>query len=252
MAFPPYLMTTVAPRSSSARAAPRPGGRLGHSAARRRGWSAWWPSVSADGRSCRVRRVLVRRSPGSSRWSTTWPRRRPGVQVDDHRDLARGQVHQVRGPRRRPRVPAHLHTVDATSSATGRRRPSVVPTADSTRPQLGSLPNMAHLNRLLRATARAALTASASVAAPTTLTSMSLAGTFGVRRPVAGPGLRTPPSSPAAKTSSAAHATGSAGHEHHRVVRGHAAVGVHAVEGLAAAAREAPRRASRRRRLRPS
>src|SRR6185437_10878064 len=56
----------------------------------------------------------------------------------------------------------------ATFSRSGAKTASVVPTADSTRPQLGSSPPMAHLSRLLRATARPAVTASASEAAPTT------------------------------------------------------------------------------------
>jgi hypothetical protein len=51
----------------------------------------------------------------------------------------------------------------------------VVPTEASTRPQLGSSPNTAHLNRLLRATERATSTASSSVAAPTTSIAMSCA-----------------------------------------------------------------------------
>ncbi len=45
--------------------------------------------------------------------------------------------------------------------------------AARTRPQLGSRPNTAHLNRLLRATERPTSTASASEAAPTTSTAMS-------------------------------------------------------------------------------
>jgi hypothetical protein len=48
-----------------------------------------------------------------------------------------------------------------------------VPTAASTRPQLGSLPNTAALNRLERVTARATATAASSVPAPTTVTAMS-------------------------------------------------------------------------------
>src|SRR6185437_8179875 len=56
----------------------------------------------------------------------------------------------------------------ATFSRSGWKTASVVPTALSTRPQLGSSPPMAHLSRLFRATDRPTVTASASEAAPTT------------------------------------------------------------------------------------
>ena len=58
------------------------------------------------------------------------------------------------------------HTpLSATARCSGSKAASVVPTALSTRPQLGSSPWMAHLSRLLRATARATVTASSTVAA---------------------------------------------------------------------------------------
>jgi hypothetical protein len=60
-----------------------------------------------------------------------------------------------------------------TSSWCGSKTAAVVPTAASTRPQLGSLPNTAHLNRLLRATERATSSASSSLAAVRTSTAMS-------------------------------------------------------------------------------
>src|SRR4051812_10074914 len=53
----------------------------------------------------------------------------------------------------------------ATSTWSGSNTAVVVPTADRTRPQLGSLPCSAHLSRLLRATARPTSTASVSLAA---------------------------------------------------------------------------------------
>src|ERR1700756_3549270 len=56
----------------------------------------------------------------------------------------------------------------ATLSRSGSNAASVVPTADNTRPQLGSEPARAHLSRLFRATERPTLTASVSLAAPTT------------------------------------------------------------------------------------
>src|SRR6266567_3607464 len=49
----------------------------------------------------------------------------------------------------------------ATLSRSGSKAASVVPTAATTRPQLGSAPARAHFSRLLRATARAAVSASA-------------------------------------------------------------------------------------------
>ena len=56
----------------------------------------------------------------------------------------------------------------ATFSRSGSKTASVVPTAVSTRPQLGSEPAIAHLSRALRATERPTVTASCSRAAPTT------------------------------------------------------------------------------------
>ncbi len=56
----------------------------------------------------------------------------------------------------------------ATLSWSGSNTAPVVPTAASTRPQFGSSPAMAHLSRLQRATARPAVTASSTVAAPVT------------------------------------------------------------------------------------
>ncbi len=62
----------------------------------------------------------------------------------------------------------------ATLRRSGSKAASVVPTAESTRPQFGSSPAIAHLSRFERATARPAVTASASLAAPTTSTAISL------------------------------------------------------------------------------
>ena len=56
----------------------------------------------------------------------------------------------------------------ATLTRSGSKTASVVPTAVSTRPQLGSAPASAHLSRLFRATLRPTVTASSSLAAPTT------------------------------------------------------------------------------------
>src|SRR5262249_48432334 len=69
----------------------------------------------------------------------------------------------------------HTHKpLIATLIRSGSNAASVVPTAVSTRPQFGSAPAMAHLSRADRATARPAVTASVSSAAPTTSIAMSL------------------------------------------------------------------------------
>ena len=60
-----------------------------------------------------------------------------------------------------------------TSTSYGSNSAPVVPIAASTRPQLGSLPKIAALNRLLRATDRPTSTASSSVAALTDSIAMS-------------------------------------------------------------------------------
>ena len=61
----------------------------------------------------------------------------------------------------------------ATSIASGSKAAPVVPAAARIRPQLGSRPKTAHLNRLLLATARPTSTASSSLAAPRTVIVMS-------------------------------------------------------------------------------
>ncbi len=73
-------------------------------------------------------------------------------------------------PRSSPAAPwRQTHTpLTATFSRSGSKTASVVPTAARIRPQLGSSPPMAHLTRLLRATARPTVTASFSLAAPMT------------------------------------------------------------------------------------
>ena len=62
----------------------------------------------------------------------------------------------------------------ATLSRSGSKTALVVPTAETTRPQFGSSPVIAHLSRLLRVTARPAWTASSSLAAPMTSTMIIL------------------------------------------------------------------------------
>ena len=96
------------------------------------------------------------RSRGSGRWSRRSPARVAGVQVDEDVHLARGEVDEGRSsptpPERQTWTPFIV-----TSRAAGSKAARVVPTAARTRPQLGSLPKIAHLKRLLRATARADL-----------------------------------------------------------------------------------------------
>ena len=77
-----------------------------------------------------------------------------GVQVDEDVHLAVGEVDEGAVLADAARA-AYLDAVDDTSSWCGSKAAAVVPTAASTRPQLGSLPKIAHLKRLLRATARA-------------------------------------------------------------------------------------------------
>jgi hypothetical protein len=94
------------------------------------------------------------------------------VQVDDDVDLAGGEVDEGAVLADSPGA-ADLEPFIVTSSWAGSNGARVVPTAASTRPQLGSLPKTAHLKRLLRATARATSSASSSVAAAGTSIAMS-------------------------------------------------------------------------------
>ena len=73
-----------------------------------------------------------------------------------------------------PAAAADPHPVDGHVDGSDSKAAVVVPMAESTRPQFGSSPWMAHLSRLLRDTARPTSSASSSVAAPTTSISMSL------------------------------------------------------------------------------
>ena len=119
-----------------------------------------------------------------------------------------------------------------------------MPIAESTRPQLGSSPWMAHLRRLLRAMERPTSTASSSLAAPTTSIRMSL------EAPSASPISWRARSSQTARTASAnssysgRDSGGAGGEQQHGVVGGHAAVGVDPVEG--GTGRGAQRRVERR------
>ena len=112
----------------------------------------------------------------------------------------------------------------------------------STRPQLGSLPNSAHLSRLLRAIERPTSTASSSLAAPTTSIRDLLGGALGVGDQLARRGRRRRCAAPRRIRGTSGDAPGRAAGQHdHRVVGGHAAVGVDPVEGDPRPPRAAPR-----------
>ena len=118
-----------------------------------------------------------------------------------------------------------------TSRVAGSKAARVVPTAASTRPQLGSLPKTAHLKRLLRATARATSSASSTLARRAHLDGDVVGGALGV-------GDELPREARAHRRQGrrqlvAAHRhPGRPGGEHDDGVVGrHAGVGVDAVEG---------------------
>ena len=87
-----------------------------------------------------------------------------GLEVDGDGHLARLQVDGGRVGRRRGLRQTQTPFI-ATSRSAGSKAACVVPMLASTRPQLGSLPKTAALNRLLRAIERPTSTASSSVAA---------------------------------------------------------------------------------------
>src|SRR5215467_4192772 len=100
-----------------------------------------------------------------------------------------------------PQPLRHTHTpLTATLTRSGSNAASVVPTADSTRPQFGSAPAMAHLSSADLATARPTVTASASLAAPTTSIAISLpapsASAWSCRARSAQTSVSTPVNSP--------------------------------------------------------
>ena len=156
---------------------------------------------------------------------------RAGLQVDLHQHLAAGSGPPGRGPRRRRRCGRPARRSWTRSAASGSKAASVVPTAESTRPQLGSLPKMAVLNRLERATARLTSSASRSLAALKVRMAMSwlapsasrdqLPGQVGADRGQAGGESSVSGTVPEAP----------GGEQHHGVIGGHAAVGVGPVEG---------------------
>ena len=133
----------------------------------------------------------------------------------------------------------------ATSSRSGSKAAPVVPIAASTRPQFGSLPNSAHLSRLLRAIDAADLDG---------VVLGGRADDLDARPPWWRPRRRR--AAGAARSAHTARAAAAklvgvgrdagraAGQQQHGVVGGHAAVGVDAVEGAPAWPRAAPRRAS--------
>ena len=169
IALPPYLTTTVAPWNRSSQ-----GSASASTAAFDRGRRTW------SAASCRVRRVLVDVVGGQVVGPDRGGRRRPAAGRPRSRTSRpdRSTRSTVLAERA---VPAHPDAVDRdVELRRGSKAADVVPTAASTRPQFGSSPWTAHLNRLLRATARATSTASSSVAAPTTSIRDVLARALGV------------------------------------------------------------------------
>ena len=121
----------------------------------------------------------------------------------------------------------------ATSSWSGSNAARVVPIAASTRPQLGSLPNSAHLSRLLRAMLRPTSTASSSLGGAGDLDADLLGRALGVGDAAARRDRRTPARSASAKSSGSGRCRSAPlDSSTHGVVGRHAAVGVDAVEGL--------------------
>ena len=170
--------------------------------------------------------VVVREVVGPDRGGR--PRRRAGRR----RRAPRGAVRST-SVRSSPTPPARQTCTPfmVTSRAAGSKAAAVVPTAASTRPQLGSLPNTAHLNRLLRATARATSSASSTDAAERTSTAMSWwapsASATSWRASDGadlGHGIRQ-------VVGADLDARGAGGEQHDGVVGRHAAVGVDPVEG---------------------
>ena len=153
-----------------------------------------------------------------------------GVQLDEHLLAAGLRSTCSRGASGRPRGrPAPRSS--RRRRRTGRTRACVVPMAASTRPQLGSLPKIAALNRLLRATERPTSTASSSLRAPRTSIAMSWlapsASACSCRARSRQTSVRA-----AVNSSSVGHDAGCAGRQQgDLVVRRHAAVGVEPVEG---------------------
>ena len=118
-----------------------------------------------------------------------------------------------------------------TSTSYGSNSASVVPIAASTRPQFGSLPKIAALKRLLRATERPTSTASDSDAACTTAIVMSWLAPSASPCSCRARSGQTSASAAAKSSGSGVDAGRAARHERHLVVRRHAAVGVEPVEG---------------------
>ncbi len=169
MALPPYLTTTSAPRnrsshgsaSTSVEALPAATRIAAASMSPRAdGWLGDGKDGAARGDG-RVSLMCCRpssrgRSRGSGRWSRrSPPRRRRG----GRRATCTSRAVRSTSARSSPTPPARQTWTPfiVTSRAAGSKAARVVPTAARTRPQLGSLPKIAHLKRLLRATARADL-----------------------------------------------------------------------------------------------
>ena len=189
MALPPYLTTTSAPRKRSSQgnastsvAALPAATRIAAASMSPRTLTGGSPADGKDGgkrpgtvrccRSCAVGRVLVDVVMGQVVGPDGG---RLGTGVRGRRGRATSRAVRSTRARSSP-TPPERHTWTpfiVTSRAAGSKAARVVPTAARTRPQLGSLPKIAHLKRLLRATERATSSASSTLAAPTTSMAMS-------------------------------------------------------------------------------
>ena len=159
IALPPYLTTTILSCSA-----------LSHgSAAASTSRLAWRSAVAVM--SCTP--SSLRRSRGTGRWCGSTPAASPTP-----RSIVTSMSAPDRSTSRAPGAPTpSTHTGEPLKDTLirfGSRRTGAMPTAASTRPQLASEPNSAVLTRLSRATTRAAVSASASEAAPVTVTTTRL------------------------------------------------------------------------------
>ena len=153
-----------------------------------------------------------------------------GLEVDGHGDLARPSGRRSPGRRAASTAGRPRRRSSRRRGRPGRTRACVVPMLASTRPQLGSLPKTAALNRLLRATLRPTSTASSSVAALSTVIAISWSAPSASREQLhreVGARLGERLGEVRQRRRDPA---GAAGQHGHGVVGRHAAVGVEPVE----------------------
>ena len=169
-----------------------------------------------------------------------------GVQLDRARASRAGSGRPARAARRGARRGTPAPRSSTRRRGTGRTAACVVPIAASTRPQFGSLPKIAALKRLLRATERPTSTASSSRHGAAHLDRDVVARALRVLLQLHARATRHASVTAAVKASSVGHDAGRARRQQGDLVVGrHAAVGVEAVEGDPR--RGAQRRVERRR-----